>query len=143
MGGGSGDVGIGYRRRVNACGYQTGDVRHVYHEVCADRLCNLRQALEVDDAGICAGTGNDQLRLDFLCQSLGTVVVDVLIIAQLVGNEVEVLAGDVDRRAVGQVAAVRQTHAHYGIARLEQCEVYGSVCLCAGVGLYVGILCAE
>ena len=94
MGGGSGDVGIGYRRRVNTCGYQTGDVRHVYHEVCADRLCNLRQALEVDDAGICAGTGNDQLRLDFLCQSLGTVVVDILIIAQLVGNEVEVLAGD-------------------------------------------------
>ena len=143
MGGGGGDVSIRHRRRVNACGNQTGDVRHVYHQICAHRLCDLGQALEVDDAGICACAGNDQFRLDFLCQSLGTVVVDVLVIAQLIGNEVEVLAGDVDRRTVGQVTAVRQAHAHYGIARLEQCKVYGGVCLCAGVGLYIGILCAE
>ena len=36
-----------------------------------------------------------------------------------------------------------QAHAHYRIARLEQCEVNGSVCLCTGVGLYIGILGAE
>ena len=128
---------------MNACGNQTGDVSHVYHEVCSYRLCDLGQTLEVDDAGICTCTGNDQLRLDFLCQSLGTVVVDIFIIAQFIGNEVEVLAGDVDRRTVCQVAAVCQAHAHNRIARLEQCEVYGSVCLCTGVGLYIGILGTE
>ena len=42
-----------------------------------------------------------------------------------------------------QVAAVCQAHAHNRIARLEQCEVYSSVCLCTGMGLYIGILGTE
>ena len=60
---------------------QTGDMCHVYHQVCADRLCDFRQALKVDDAGICACAGYDQLRLDFLCQCFAAVIVDEFVIA--------------------------------------------------------------
>ena len=54
-----------------------------------------------------------------------------------------VLAGHIHRRAVGQMTALRQVHAHDGIAQIEQGEVDGQIGLCAGVGLDVGVLCAE
>ena len=54
-----------------------------------------------------------------------------------------VLAGHVHRRSVGQMAALRKVHAHDGIAQVQQCKVDSQVGLCAGVGLHIGILCAE
>ena len=55
----------------------------------------------------------------------------------------EVLAGDVDRAAVGQVAAVGEVHAHEGVAGLEHGLERGQVGGSAGVGLDVGMLSAE
>ena len=55
----------------------------------------------------------------------------------------EVLAGDVDRAAVGQVAAVGEVHAHEGVAGLEHSLERGQVGGSAGVGLDVGMLSAE
>ena len=52
-------------------------------------------------------------------------------------------AGEVDRRAVGQVAAVGQVHAQDPVARLEHAEVGGHVGLRAGVGLDVDVLGAR
>ncbi len=53
------------------------------------------------------------------------------------------LPEQVDRGAVGQVAAVRQAHAQDGVARLQQRDVHGEVGLGAGVRLHVGVVGAE
>ena len=52
-------------------------------------------------------------------------------------------AADVDRRAVGQVAALVQAHAEDGVAGVEHGQVGGQVGVGAGVGLDVGVLGAE
>ena len=55
----------------------------------------------------------------------------------------EVLAGQVDRAAVREMAAVGQAHAHDGIARLEHGEVHRRIRLRAGMRLHVDVLAAE
>ena len=72
------------------------------------------------------------------------VVVDALGLGvEAVGDDVEPLAREVDRRAVRQVAAVRQGHAEDRVAGLERREVDRLVGLRAGVRLHVGVLGAE
>ena len=44
---------------------------------------------------------------------------------------------------MGQVATLVEVHTHNGVAGLEHCKVYGSVCLCTRMRLYVCVLCAE
>ena len=41
------------------------------------------------------------------------------------------------------MTAVCKAHAHYGVAGLEQSDVNRCVSLCAGVSLYIRILCSE
>ena len=52
-------------------------------------------------------------------------------------------AAGVDRRAVGEVAAVVEAQAEHGVARLEQRLVHAHVGVGAGVRLHVGVLGAE
>ena len=54
-----------------------------------------------------------------------------------VGDDVEPLAAEVDRRAVRQVSAVRQAHAEDRVAGLERGEEDGLVRLRAGMRLHV------
>ena len=60
-----------------------------------------------------------------------------------VGHGVEPLAGEVDLRAVGEVAAVRQAHREDGVARLHEGAVGGDVGAGAAVRLQVGVVGAE
>lgn len=71
------------------------------------------------------------------------VIVDGLILAQTVGHDMEILAGDIDGAAVAQVAAVGQIHAQNGVPRLRQCEEGRQIGVSTGVGLNIGILAAE
>ena len=72
------------------------------------------------------------------------VVVDALgLLVEVVGHEVEVLAGEIDGAAVGEVAAVGKAHAQHGVARLEQGKVHGGVGLRAGMGLHIGVVGAK
>ena len=99
---------------------------------------------EVDHARIGAGADDDHLRLVLVRQPLELVVVDPLVVlAHAVGDDRVELAGEVERMAVRQVAAVRQVHAEHGVARLQQREVDRHVRLRAGVRLHVGVLGAE
>ena len=66
-----------------------------------------------------------------------------VVAVHVVGHEVVVLAGEVDRRAVGQVAALVEGEAHDGVAALQQGVVDGHVGLRPGVRLHVGVLRAE
>ena len=57
----------------------------------------------------------------------------------MIGNDVVQFARQVDRAAVGQVAAVVQCHAHDGIARLQQRLLDGDVGRRAGERLDVDV----
>src|SRR5690606_34168813 len=56
------EVRMRYRAWVQTCCHETCDMRHVDHEQRAYVLRDLAELLEVDDARICAGTGDDQAR---------------------------------------------------------------------------------
>ena len=105
--------------------------------ICAERL-------GVDDAGVGGGAGDDHLRPLAHGEVADLVVVDALVARRdAVGDEVVEAARDVDRRAVGEVAAVVEAHAQHRVAGLEQGEVDADVGVGARVGLHVGVLGAE
>ena len=68
---------------------------HVHHEISAHGIGDLAHALKVDDAGIGAGPGDQELRLLLLRAALDRVVIDHLgLRVDTVEGGVEVLAGD-------------------------------------------------
>ena len=124
--------------------HQTRDVSHVHHQIGAHLVGDGPEFGEVQRPGIGAGARQDQLGIAFLCQLQYLVVVDDLgIVLHAVGDDVEILAGDVDGAAVAQMAAVGQTHAQHGVAGLKQGEEDRQVGVGAGVGLDVGKVAAE
>ena len=127
-----------------ATGNETGDVCHVDHQVGADFIGDLAEALPVPDTGIGGAAGDDQLRL--MGAGLfgnGIHVEQVVAFTHAVGDDVEPLAGHVDRRTVRQVAPGIQVEAHEGIARLQQSKEDGLVHLRTGIRLDVGEVDAE
>ena len=101
-------------------------------------------ALEVDHARIGARADHDHLRLVLVREPLELVVVDPLVVLpHAVGDDGVELAGEIQRMAVREVAAVRQVHPEHRVARLQQREVDRHVRLRAGVRLHVGVLGAE
>ena len=144
VGRGGHDIGVGHRALVLAACDQTGNVRHIDHQHGTVAVGNLGQLLKVDGARVGGRTGHDQLGAD-LRHLLGQrgVVNAAVLGRDAVGDEVIVFAAHVHGGAVGQMAALRQVHAHDGIAHIQQRKVDGEVGLCAGVGLDIGVLGAE
>ena len=116
---------------------------HIHHQVGPVAVGDLSDLLKVDGAGVSRCTGHDELGAHLLDLLFQLGVVDHAIGIDAVGNKVVVLAGHVHRRTVGQMAALRQVHPHNGIAQIQQGEVNGEVCLCAGVRLNIGVLRAK
>ncbi len=138
------EMGDADRARIEPRGDESRVVRHVGHEVRADGIGDGAEAFPIDDARVRRGPGDDELRLVLVREPLGGVVVDQLgRRIQPVGDHLEPLAGQVDRRAVRQVPAVRQRHPEEGVARLERREEHGLVGLRARVRLDVGELGVE
>ena len=140
--GGRDDLGVGDRVLVAdehlACD-QPGEVRHVDHQIGADRIGDLAEAAEVPDARIGGAAGDDQLRLRLLGGALDLVVVEELVVAaDAVGGNLEPLARQVDRRAVREVAARSEVEPHERIARLQERQEDRLIHLAAGVRLDVG-----
>ena len=129
---------------MHAGGDEAGDVRHVHDHRRADGLRDGADAREVDHARVGAGADHDHLRLVLVRELLELLVVDSLVVlADAVGHDRVELAGEVERVAVREVAAVRQVHAEHRVAGREEREVHRHVRLRAGVRLDVGVLGAE
>ena len=144
MRGGGDHVGIGHGAHVDARSDEAGDMRHIDHEVRADGIGDLTELGKVDLAGIGGGAREDHLGLALLRDAIELIVVDLLgLIVKGVGDLMEILTGDVDRAAVGQMAAVGEVHAHVGVAGLEHRLEGREVRARAGVGLDVRVLGAE
>ena len=105
------------RRRINAGRNETRVVRHVGHEQRADAVRNRAKALPIDDPRIGRGTRDDQLGLVLVREPLDGFVIDQFALRlETVRDDVEPLAGEVDRRAVRQMPTMREAHAENGVA---------------------------
>ena len=132
-------MGVRQRAREQVGGDQPGEMRHVDHEIRADLVGHPADAGEVDEARIGRTAGDDQLRLLRPRQAFQLVVVQQPVVAShAVLHGAEPLAGQVGRRAVGQVAAGRQAHAQDRVARLQQRQEHRLVGLRAGMRLHIG-----
>ena len=123
---------------------EPGYVGYIHHHIRPYLVADCAYALEVDHAGIGAGARNYHLGLAFHCYPFRLVIVDGLRVpVHAVGHYVEVLARNIDGRAVRKVPAVGEIHAHYGVAGREHCKEHCKVCAGARVGLHVAVLAAE
>ena len=110
----------------------------------ADLVGDLPERREVDQPRVGRGAADDHLRPVLVGEVAHLVVVDQLgVLAHAVRHGVEPLAGEVDLRPVGQVAAVRQRHRQHRVAGHEEGRVRGEVGAGARVRLQVGVLGAE
>ncbi len=113
---------------MGAAGDQTRKMRHVHHENGADLVGNLAEMLEVDDAGIGRAAGDDHLGAGLPCEPCDLVHVDAVVVAaHSVRHHLEPFAGQVDRRAMGQVPAGGEVEPHEGIAGLHQRHEGGGI----------------
>ena len=116
-------------------GDQAGEMRHVDHQIGADAVGDLAEAREVDDARIGRAAGDDHRGLVLLGEPLDLVVIDAVIVgAHAVLHGVEPFAGEVGRRAVGEMAAGSEAETHDGVAGLQQRQHHGLVRLAPECG---------
>ena len=87
------DMRMRDRRRMHAAGDEPGEMRHVDHQIGADRIGDLAEALEIPDARIGRAAGDDELRLVGVRDPLDLVVVEQLVLApHAVGHDLEPFA---------------------------------------------------
>ena len=95
---GGDDMGMIQRRGVNPARDQPGEMRHVHHEVCANRIRNLAEAGKIYEPRIGRTACDDQLGLAFLRNRRDLVHVDaVVLFAHRIGHGLEPFSGLVDR----------------------------------------------
>src|SRR5262249_22029184 len=138
------EISVGHGARVNARGDESGDVGHVHEKDGSIVARGFRDAWEIDDARIGAGSRNDHFRFMLGGEAGDRVVVNLFRVPpDAVGDELVHAAGEIERMAVRQMAAMGKIHSEDGVAGLERGHVNGNVGLRAGVRLYVGVLSAE
>lgn len=137
-------VGIRHGRRVQPRRNKSRDVRDIRHHERADLIADLAYSLKVDDSRIGGRAADYELGLALQSDFFGFVVVKQLRLpVHAVGHYVEVLARDVDGRAVREMSAVGEIHAHDRVARLARCKEHGEIGARARVGLHVAVFAAE
>jgi hypothetical protein len=138
------ELGVRHRARVQPDRNQSGDVGHVHDHLRADCLGDDGDAGEVDHTRIRARAHHDHLRRVLMRAAFELVVVDALVVlANAVGDDRVQLAGEVQRVAVREVAAMGQIHAEDRVAGVDDRQVHRHVRLCARMRLHVGVVGAE
>ena len=142
--GGGRDMRMRHGRSMNAAGHKPCEMRHVDQQIGADAVGDLAKALEIPGPRIGRAAGDDQLGPHLLGLFGDRIHVDELVFAAHgVMRGLEPLAGHVDRRAVGEMAAGGEIETHEGIAGLQQRQKHRLIHLAAGIGLHVGEAGAE
>jgi hypothetical protein len=119
-------------------------MRHIDHEQGADLIGYVPESLKIDNPGIGAGSGDNQLGLILLGEALELFIVYGLgLPVNAVSYDVVHLARERHGSAVGQVTAVREIHAQDGVAWLEGREVDAHVSLGTRMRLDVDVIGAE
>jgi len=123
---------------------EPGDVGYVGHAPGADAIRDLLERLEVDLARVGTRTADDDLRLHDPRHLLDDRVIERLRhgIDAVVKDRVPA-PGDIDRRAVGEVAALGEALAHDPVLVVEIGKVDCLVCLASRMRLDVCVLRTE
>ena len=141
MGGGGDHIGKRHRIRINTGSNQAGDVSHINHQVSTDFIGDGTEAREVEHLRVSRETGDDHFRFVLNGKTFDFVVINQTgFRIQTVLHSVVGFAREVRRRTVGQVTAMRQTHAKHGVARLQQRQKHSAIGLRTGVRLDVGVV---
>ena len=138
------DIRDAHRARVEPDRYQARVVRNIRHQQRADAVGDRAKALPVDRERIRGRARDYHLRPVFARESLDLIVIDRFGRGiEPVGHGMVNLAARIDRRAMCQMAAVRERHAEERVAGFEQCRIHREVGLRSGVRLDVRILGVE
>ena len=119
---------------------ETGDVRHVDHQISADLVRDLGKGLEINDPRVGRSTSDDHFGTAAFGQTADGLVVDPSgLRVDPVGNAVIELPGEIGPASVRQMPAGGQIHPHHGVSGLAESQIYAEVGLRAAVSLDVGI----
>ncbi len=125
-------------------GDKPGDVSDIDHHVSPADVARLAHFLPVPETRIGRGAADNHFRFDLFGLLDELVVVDCFRFGiDLVAVEFVQLAGEINRVAVGQVAAVGKVQPHDFVTRIEDGEINGHVGLGAGMRLDIGVLGIE
>src|SRR5574337_688091 len=103
---------------MRTTGNEAGEMRHVDHQICTDRIGDGAKPREIDDARIGGSAGDDQLRPMLAGKTLDLVDIDLVIVAaNAVLYRPEPLARHVRRGTMGEVSTSGKRHAENDIAR--------------------------
>ena len=141
--GGSNNVSMRNRVRVDASSNQARNVRHINEQVSTDAVSDFTHFRPVHHAGICREATDNHFRFVFFGLFFQIGVVDMTGSIDTVRNDVVQFTGEVNRRTVSQVTAMRQVHTQNGITWFQQRGVHRKVSLGAGVRLDVSVVSAE
>ena len=122
------------------CRHKPRNVGHVHHKAGAHLLRRSGETGKVDGTAVRRRAGDDELGPQRKRHALHTVVVDEAVIVHIVEVQVVEFAGEVHRRAVGQMTAVGEAHGQHGVAGLQQSHVGRQIGRRAAVGLDVDVV---
>ena len=132
------------RARDRLTCHQSDEVCGIDHHDRADFIGDFPECGEVDQPRVGRCPTDDHLRPVLTCEIANLVVVDEFgVLANTVGHHVEPLAGEVHRRAMGEMSAVRQAHRENGVSRRRKCPVGGDVRAGTAVRLQVCVFSSE
>ena len=84
------NICIRNRALVKTGCYQTSDMSHIDHQVCAYFVCNFTETFEINLSCIGTCTCNDQLRFCFQCNALYLFVINHAIVIDTIRHNVEI-----------------------------------------------------
>src|SRR3954469_20669816 len=112
-----------HRGRMQSRRDESGEVRHIHHELRPDLPSNFCERLEVDDPRVGARTGDDHLWFLLTRDLLHLRVVDATVLTDAVMNCMVEEAGEIHGRSMREMTALRKIQSQDDIARLEEREI--------------------
>ena len=98
-------------------------MRHINEQVGAHCICDLPKLRPIHHPAVCRKACDDELGLVLLRQRHDVLVIHQALVVDAVLNRVVNFAGEIHRRAMGQVTTISKTHPQHRIAGLEQSVV--------------------
>ena len=91
---------------MKSCSYQTCDVCHIYHEVCAAFVCDVTETCKINGSCVSTCACDDHFRFALHSNLFYFIVIDKAFIVYTVRYDVEVCSGEVYRASVCQMSAM-------------------------------------
>src|ERR1700689_2315177 len=129
---------------MNAASHQAGEMSHVDYKKGTHLIRNLAHAGEVDDPGVGAASGYDELRLFLLGNRFELVVVDPLrLFLHPIKYRAVEFAGEAQLVPVREMTAMGQVKTQDGVSRVDDSHIGGRIGLGTGMRLHVCVFGAK